>query len=577
MATHEIAPHRKDPPRAHALQTWLFVFRPNSRALEVPMKRCRAVMLLFWVLVLGLIPLGAAEAADAVVGGACDEAAFDAALATVQASSGGKITFNCGTAPFYIYFSAEKQITKAVIIDGGNLAILSGNNSTRLFADSGSLTLKNTTVRNGNSNGQDGGAIYSTGTLVIDNSHLLYNTTGSEAVSGGAIRNSGPLTITNSELAYNTGGNAGAVYPRWSAAVTTITNSNFHDNQATNTTGSGWGGALLAWDGAPITITGSSFSYNVAQGAGGALYIYANSSLVMSDSTLSYNRSYDAGGGLYSAANSPVALSTSALSNNHAIRGGGMYVQGTSTITDTTVSGNFSASDGGGIWNAGVASLDRATVSGNDSENWGGGIWNSGTLGLSNSALVGNRVFRGGGIRAEGTTTLLNSTLASNQATYQYAYGGGVDAAGSVALNFTTLVDNTVNGHTQGLGASIYVGGSLTLKNSIVKSGPGACAGSGTLTSNGFNIATDGSCSLTQATDKQGIDPLLSTLAFHGGSTVNAVPLPGSPAIDHGQCGAVAADQRGILRPQGAACDVGAVERRPVEYVVGLFLPLVVR
>src|SRR6185312_16287019 len=38
-------------------------------------------------------------------------------------------------------------------------------------------------------------------------------------------------------------------------------------------------------------------------------------------------------------------------------------------------------------------------------------------------------------------------------------------------------------------------------------------------------------------------------------------PLPGSPAIDGGGAdGCPKTDQRGITRPQGAACDIGAFE-----------------
>ncbi len=42
--------------------------------------------------------------------------------------------------------------------------------------------------------------------------------------------------------------------------------------------------------------------------------------------------------------------------------------------------------------------------------------------------------------------------------------------------------------------------------------------------------------------------------------------LLGSPAIDHGGTaadGCPATDQRGVIRPQGAACDIGAFEATP--------------
>jgi hypothetical protein len=60
-------------------------------------------------------------------------------------------------------------------------------------------------------------------------------------------------------------------------------------------------------------------------------------------------------------------------------------------------------------------------------------------------------------------------------------------------------------------------------------------------------------------------DPALGPLADHGGPTFTMLPAPGSAAIDAlppqgGQCPA-AVDQRGIARPVGAGCDIGAVEQ----------------
>ena len=68
----------------------------------------------------------AAPKTDAVVGAPCHEAEFDAALAAVQASSGGTITFQCG-GPATITFSLIKHINKNVVIDGGTLGVAPQN------------------------------------------------------------------------------------------------------------------------------------------------------------------------------------------------------------------------------------------------------------------------------------------------------------------------------------------------------------------------------------------------------------------------------------------------------------------
>ena len=55
--------------------------------------------------------------------------------------------------------------------------------------------------------------------------------------------------------------------------------------------------------------------------------------------------------------------------------------------------------------------------------------------------------------------------------------------------------------------------------------------------------------------------PELGPLADNGGPTQTQALLPGSPAIDSADDSACpATDQRGVSRPQGASCDVGAYE-----------------
>ncbi len=54
---------------------------------------------------------------------------------------------------------------------------------------------------------------------------------------------------------------------------------------------------------------------------------------------------------------------------------------------------------------------------------------------------------------------------------------------------------------------------------------------------------------------------MLGALADNGGPTLTHALLPGSPALDAGNDAACSAtDQRGVSRPQGAHCDIGAYE-----------------
>ena len=58
------------------------------------------------------------------------------------------------------------------------------------------------------------------------------------------------------------------------------------------------------------------------------------------------------------------------------------------------------------------------------------------------------------------------------------------------------------------------------------------------------------------------VDPRLGEPGDYGGFTQTIPLLPGSPAVDAvplEQC-SLAVDQRGVSRPQGKACDMGAYE-----------------
>ena len=82
--------------------------------------------------------------------------------------------------------------------------------------------------------------------------------------------------------------------------------------------------------------------------------------------------------------------------------------------------------------------------------------------------------------------------------------------------------------------------------------------------SDGHNLDSDGSCFLTATGDLPKHDPLLGPLAFNGGPTETKALLLGGPAIDAGAAhGCPQYDQRGVARPQGAGCDIGAYEFTP--------------
>jgi hypothetical protein len=259
--------------------------------------------------------------------------------------------------------------------------------------------------------------------------------------------------------------------------------------------------------------------------------------------------------------------------------GGGVFSGRPVLVRRSVVSGNRtlgdSVADGGGIAQLGnTAVVVESEVTGNFADRDGGGIDSSFRLVVLQSAITGNTAGRdGGGLNGGGAgdldrTDLVQSTVSGNAAGRD---GGGVDLVLTTGfITDSTIADNSAA--RNGGGVTIVGDTTLTLRRTIVAGNPPVeCLvfGSGTLTSEGHNLAGDASCSLTLPSDLPATDPLLGPLAANGGPTRTHALLAGSPAIDQGGeegCGAV--DQRGVVRPQDGdadeleACDIGAFERR---------------
>jgi large repetitive protein len=486
-----------------------------------------ALILAFCLLLLGATRAAAGGGGDEVVSD-CGDTGLDtqlrAKLLLAQERNNLVITFSCA-GPVVLLDGVLPKIYLDVTIDGGGTMVLSGGNAARLFEieNGGILTLNNITLTKGFADG-DGGAIYSSGALTINNSRFLDNQTTLNG-NGGALIAFGALTITNSEFAYNQAANGGAIYPTGARAVATITGSSFHDNAAV-ATNYGWGGAIYQSAGAAVTIHASTLRANRAQ-SGGGIYVYEVNSLtklaVDQGSVLDANVATGIGGGITNQ-DGDVTLAGVTLSGNTALSGGGIYsTKGLVNLAAVTLSGNTAEFAGGGLFNTeGDATLTNVTVSGNLAGEMAAGIYNSpGDLQLTNVTLSGNSAPYAGGIFFEDGVALLKNTLLARGAAGENCVG----------------VD----------------GGA-------------------------FSLADDATCHFGAGRDV--VDLLLGALADNGGPTLTHLPQPGSLAIDAGTgAGCPAADQRGVARTgpgTGSACDVGAVEfQTPLQQLERVYLPLI--
>ena len=235
--------------------------------------------------------------------------------------------------------------------------------------------------------------------------------------------------------------------------------------------------------------------------------------------------------------------------------GGGIHNAAKLTLIDVVIIGN-SAADGAGVHNDSAATLVliNTTISGNTASALGGGIYNG----------DGSEV------------TLINTTVSGNTAG---ASGGGIWNSGRADLRNATISENAAAGS----GGGIHGGGPVRVGNSIVagnRAGQGGPDCSGGLASAGHNLVQQTSgCTITGATTGNiiGLDPKLGPLAANGSAIFTHAPLAGSPAIDAGNPatpgdGTSACelfDQRGVARPLGPGCDIGAFEAPQADLALG--------
>lgn len=238
-----------------------------------------------------LAPLALAPSASAGTHTvACSQTALRTAITAANNTPGTdtlKLTPRCS----YTLTSELPSITSPIVINGNHATITRTSGSFRILTvDGGNLTLRTTTIANGDAAGSAimsgaGGGILVTGngTLTVDCSVIRDNTaafgggisvfSGSQAKvsesvvrensstqNGGGLVNDGTLTVRSSQISKNTAGGAGGGIA--SIGTLTITTSNLVDNTAQ--TGGGIANGAPTVPGGTTTVSFSNISQNQA-------------------------------------------------------------------------------------------------------------------------------------------------------------------------------------------------------------------------------------------------------------------------------------------------------------------------
>ncbi len=450
------------------------------------------------------------------------------------------------------------------------------------------LTLRGISVVGGSlttSGSAQGGGLRAKGDVTLERTEIADNsaTTSAFLVQGGGLYVAGALRMYDSVVARNTAAGAQA-------------------NGATREFGKAEGGGAYA--GAAVVISDSTLSDNTvrtgriseARGGGIAQSLSSEQPFSIVRARLENNQATggdfsSAEGGAVSASGALTADAVTARGNRSTggpangafggpagpARGGAFAARSSLEITGSTFDANralggvapymgvsgapyFAGSgSGGAVWATGALTVIASTFTQNTAEDGAGNL---------NGALSG-----GGAAFTHATLDAANTTFSGNAAVAKIPipgsspyFPGGVPVAGlgaaaraltSVQLRHATIANNSGDN-------SLYTP-LLRARASVALASSGRiCSATVVSDASDYNRFGDASCSLQGVDNQQdGAGVTLQPLADNGGPVMTH--LPAGTLIDAVPTAACALpeDARGVARPQGSGCDVGAVELRP--------------
>lgn len=482
----------------------------------------------------------------------------------------------------------------------------------------GSLTLHNLTLQGGYAKGGDskasgggagmGGAIFNQGALLLNAVTLVGNT-----AQGGSVNITAGSSIPayfggggmgqDAQLDGSGGGFGGSLGASYGGAAGI--SQCFHGGASS--AGGGGGGFITGSNG------GSATTLNGVAGGGKGLLggrapdVGGNTGGAAGDGGGSSGSTggCDADGGAFGMGGHTYGGGGGVGGGGGIAGGGGFGGGGGIWSPSASGTGGFGGGGGGGTSSAGGIggfAGGVGTNGGSGGAGMGGAIFNHvGSVHLRNVTANGNTASggvastfcsptctAGSGVGAvlfnlNGAVTIDFSTLAGNSVdksngsgpgggegdgtVYSLAYGNDINSG--AATSATLKINNSIIYGTSGTNGA----GSNDVVNNVVA---GSAANSATLTYKGANIVglsdnlgASGIGSTTPST----ADPLLGPLASGIGPMQTMVPAGNSPAIDNAaNCldssnVAVTSDERGVPRPNGPQCDLGAVEVLSVCFV----------
>jgi hypothetical protein len=500
--------------------------------------------------------------------GACDAQGSCSTLraAVTQANATPDTTIDVPAGTFTLQSTLDLTGSMTIIGAGAGSTFVDGGRAVRVLSvgSKAAVTISALTVQNGKVGDDEFGAgIRNKGNLTLNDASVTGNDAlGSEVRGvgfGGGIANAGTLHVNRGSVSDNRAGSGAGIltFPASDApfGVVVIDGTKIEGN------GAPLGGGIA--DFGPLQLRNSTLDGQNSAAFGGALLVETlqlirpaevfRGDADVSTTTIADNSAGLNGAGVFVADGAVVRLATSTLSGNVAGRlgdggdGGGIYNNlGTLTVTNVSLNVN-DAHDG---------QLNGAFVMGH-----GGGI--------AQFTIDGD--VRGGPADHVSISKFVRTM--ARDAGFEATFGFHRDS--TTIVNFTTIAGNvTDSGTTAGQSITDTAGGlfaspatpnhtsTFTVHNSIVAGNTGQnCVSEALPTSSGYNLEDTSTCGFDKTGDQANANPNLGKLAGNGGPTATMALPAGSPAVDAADPACdVSADQRGVKRPQGPRCDIGAFE-----------------
>lgn len=317
-----------------------------------------------------------------------------------------------------------------------------------------------------------------------------------------------------------------------------------------------------------VVIGGAGAEATIINGDGTDTVIVSSTDLALLDLTVTGGAGTNVGGGIQNNGGRLTLINCSVRDNTTENAGAGIYSDGGAlTVIGSTIHGNEAGNVGGGIHTHRSLLVIGSTIDNNFAFNSGGGIHARGSTTVENSTISGNWVINtGGGISNGGNLKMRNCTVTLNAAAN--TPGAGIDTSTEHPTQLS--LENTVVANNRQLNLDL----TDPLNPQLVDIGPAVdCDSAGQPVAGSHNLVqwNSGYCAFTSGDNLSGADAQLGPLQDNGGPTFTHALLSGSAAIDAGNPAppgsgggaCLATDQRGVARPYGAACDIGAFEVSP--------------